>query len=182
MSTVVHHRKCTACGATSGRERVGVLLVNLGTPDAADAPAVRRYLKEFLSDPAGDREPGTALAGRAQRHHPADPAGDQSQETTAKSGTSNARVPAQDHHPRAVREARPPRWRRSARTSWSTGRCATAIRRSYCGLASLIPRGLRAHSRHSALSAIFGRDQPATVCDEAFRALERAARISRRCA
>jgi ferrochelatase len=30
---------------------IGVLLVNLGTPDAADAPAVRRYLKEFLSDP-----------------------------------------------------------------------------------------------------------------------------------
>src|SRR5450755_1154189 len=29
---------------------VGVLLVNLGTPDAADAPAVRRYLREFLSD------------------------------------------------------------------------------------------------------------------------------------
>jgi len=30
--------------------RVGVLLVNLGTPDAADPRAVRRYLKEFLSD------------------------------------------------------------------------------------------------------------------------------------
>jgi ferrochelatase len=30
---------------------IGVLVVNLGTPDAADAPAVRRYLKEFLSDP-----------------------------------------------------------------------------------------------------------------------------------
>ena len=29
---------------------VGVLLVNLGTPSAADAPAVRRYLAEFLSD------------------------------------------------------------------------------------------------------------------------------------
>jgi len=29
---------------------IGVLLVNLGTPDAADPPAVRRYLKEFLSD------------------------------------------------------------------------------------------------------------------------------------
>ena len=28
-----------------------MLLVNLGTPDAADAPAVRRYLKEFLTDP-----------------------------------------------------------------------------------------------------------------------------------
>lgn len=31
--------------------RVGVLLVNLGTPDAPTPAAVRRYLKEFLSDP-----------------------------------------------------------------------------------------------------------------------------------
>jgi ferrochelatase len=31
--------------------RVGVLLVNLGTPDAPTPVAVRRYLKEFLSDP-----------------------------------------------------------------------------------------------------------------------------------
>lgn len=30
--------------------RVGVLLVNLGTPDAPDAPSVKRYLKQFLSD------------------------------------------------------------------------------------------------------------------------------------
>ena len=30
---------------------IGVLLVNLGTPDAPDRAAVRRYLKEFLSDP-----------------------------------------------------------------------------------------------------------------------------------
>ncbi|MBC2651439.1 ferrochelatase [Novosphingobium flavum] len=29
----------------------GVLLVNLGTPDAPTTPAVRRYLAEFLSDP-----------------------------------------------------------------------------------------------------------------------------------
>ena len=28
-----------------------VLLVNLGTPDAPTAPALRRYLAEFLSDP-----------------------------------------------------------------------------------------------------------------------------------
>ncbi|MDE1914945.1 MAG: ferrochelatase [Sphingomonadales bacterium] len=31
--------------------RVGVLLVNLGTPQAATAPAVRTYLAQFLSDP-----------------------------------------------------------------------------------------------------------------------------------
>jgi ferrochelatase len=34
-----------------GPGRVGVLLVNLGTPDTADARGVRVYLKEFLSDP-----------------------------------------------------------------------------------------------------------------------------------
>jgi ferrochelatase len=31
--------------------KIGVLIVNLGTPDEADAKAVRRYLGEFLSDP-----------------------------------------------------------------------------------------------------------------------------------
>src|SRR3954452_18655393 len=30
--------------------RIGVLLVNLGTPDATDYFSMRRYLKEFLSD------------------------------------------------------------------------------------------------------------------------------------
>ncbi len=30
--------------------RIGVLLINLGTPDAADVGAVRRYLAQFLSD------------------------------------------------------------------------------------------------------------------------------------
>ncbi|HKJ19909.1 MAG TPA: ferrochelatase, partial [Woeseiaceae bacterium] len=32
-------------------EFTGVLLVNLGTPDAPTTPAVRRFLKAFLSDP-----------------------------------------------------------------------------------------------------------------------------------
>lgn len=31
--------------------KIGVLLLNLGTPDATDYWSVRRYLKEFLSDP-----------------------------------------------------------------------------------------------------------------------------------
>ena len=33
------------------RDPVGLLLLNLGTPDAPTTPAVRRYLREFLSDP-----------------------------------------------------------------------------------------------------------------------------------
>ena len=32
-------------------ERLGVLLLNLGTPDAPSVSAVRRYLAQFLSDP-----------------------------------------------------------------------------------------------------------------------------------
>ncbi|MFL6752455.1 MAG: ferrochelatase [Sphingomicrobium sp.] len=32
-------------------DKIGVLLINLGTPDAPEARAVRRYLAEFLSDP-----------------------------------------------------------------------------------------------------------------------------------
>lgn len=35
----------------AAQSRVGVLLVNLGTPDTADARGVRVYLREFLSDP-----------------------------------------------------------------------------------------------------------------------------------
>jgi protoporphyrin/coproporphyrin ferrochelatase len=37
--------------AAARQLRVGVLLVNLGTPDTADTRGVRVYLKEFLSDP-----------------------------------------------------------------------------------------------------------------------------------
>jgi ferrochelatase len=40
-----------ALGAQSARAgRIGVLIVNLGTPDATDPASVRRYLREFLSD------------------------------------------------------------------------------------------------------------------------------------
>jgi protoporphyrin/coproporphyrin ferrochelatase len=40
-----------ATSPTAGRNLPGVLLVNLGTPDAPTVPALRRYLMEFLSDP-----------------------------------------------------------------------------------------------------------------------------------
>ena len=37
-------------GTAAPQQRVGVLLVNLGTPDTADTRGVRVYLREFLSD------------------------------------------------------------------------------------------------------------------------------------
>jgi protoporphyrin/coproporphyrin ferrochelatase len=50
MTTVIPVQ--TAKAAAEARpERVGVLLVNLGTPDTADTKGVRVYLREFLSDP-----------------------------------------------------------------------------------------------------------------------------------
>jgi ferrochelatase len=49
MSVVVPIGSAKAAPVASP-ERVGVLLVNLGTPDTADARGVRVYLKEFLSD------------------------------------------------------------------------------------------------------------------------------------
>src|SRR6266699_6260012 len=50
MTVVVPIQRSKAA-ADARAERVGVLLVNLGTPDTADARGVRVYLKEFLSDP-----------------------------------------------------------------------------------------------------------------------------------
>ncbi|MEM7430595.1 MAG: ferrochelatase [Pseudomonadota bacterium] len=41
----------TAPVQSAPNDSVGVLLVNLGTPDEPTTPAVRRYLRQFLSDP-----------------------------------------------------------------------------------------------------------------------------------
>jgi ferrochelatase len=40
----------TASQDPRAASRIGVLLVNLGTPDAPTYAAVQRYLREFLSD------------------------------------------------------------------------------------------------------------------------------------
>src|SRR5258705_8665834 len=50
MTVVVPIQRSKAA-ADARAERVGVLLVHLGTPDSADANGVRVYLREFLSDP-----------------------------------------------------------------------------------------------------------------------------------
>ena len=49
--TAVASIESARAAADAKPERVGVLLVNLGTPDSADTRGVRVYLKEFLSDP-----------------------------------------------------------------------------------------------------------------------------------
>src|SRR5204862_7044040 len=49
--TVVVPLERTPAAVEAKLDRVGVLLVNLGTPDTADAKGVRVYLKQFLSDP-----------------------------------------------------------------------------------------------------------------------------------
>ena len=67
-------------------QRVGVLLVNLGTPDTCDAKGVRVYLKEFLSDPRVIENQGLLwkliLNGIILRIRPG-----RRQETTQRSGT-----------------------------------------------------------------------------------------------
>ena len=50
MSAVIPSEKMKPASAARA-QRIGVLLVNLGTPDSADTRGVRVYLKEFLSDP-----------------------------------------------------------------------------------------------------------------------------------
>jgi ferrochelatase len=50
MTTVVSIES-RAFAVAAKQPRVGVLLVNLGTPDTADTRGVRIYLKQFLSDP-----------------------------------------------------------------------------------------------------------------------------------
>ena len=111
---------------------IGVLLVNLGTPDAADAPAVRRYLKEFLSDPRVIENQGVVwkavLNGVILPIRPRIKAKDYQKIWNVERNESPLKTIT-----RAQAEKLAPRWRRSGRTSSSTGRCATAIRRSSRG-------------------------------------------------
>jgi protoporphyrin/coproporphyrin ferrochelatase len=51
MTVIVPIHSSPAVAPAPAPERVGVLLVNLGTPDSCDTKGVRIYLREFLSDP-----------------------------------------------------------------------------------------------------------------------------------
>jgi ferrochelatase len=50
MNRVESITRADSPAASARAGRIGVLIVNLGTPDATDAGSVRRYLREFLTD------------------------------------------------------------------------------------------------------------------------------------
>ena len=112
-------------------ERVGVLLVNLGTPDTADARGVRVYLKEFLSDPRVIEDQGLRwkliLNGIILRIRPA-PQGARLPEDLEH---REERIPAEDDHARAGRKAGGGDFRSRPRR----GRLGDALRQSVDPLA-----------------------------------------------
>ena len=73
------------------RDRAGLLLVNLGTPDSPNTADVRRYLREFLSDPASHRHRCLPALAPPQPDHPAVPAAPDLPRRTRRSGPIAAR-------------------------------------------------------------------------------------------
>ena len=124
--TQASHRPADHPPVASGN--IGVLLVNLGTPDATDADFVRRYLREFLSDKRVIEENTLVwkfvlncivLPFRPQEEGP---------RLREDLEPGQERVAAQDHHALAGRQARQCRWNRSGRAR--EGRLGDALRQS----------------------------------------------------
>ena len=86
--------------------RIGVLLVNLGTPDATDYWSMRRYLKEFLSDRRVIEENRLEMVAGPQPDHPDGAAAPQGARLRQDLEPRARRIAAEDHHARAGREAR----------------------------------------------------------------------------
>ena len=153
-----------SCGA------VGVLIVNLGTPDATDAKSVRRYLREFLHDKRVIEQDTHHMEIRPQRHHPAAAAGAQRPRLPENLEPREEQIAAEDDHALPGGKADRRACARMAVGSWSTGRCVTATPRSRCRLDALMSRGcdrilvVPLYPQYAAATS-------ATVCDEAFRAL-----------
>jgi hypothetical protein len=109
-------------------ERVGVLLVNLGTPDACDARSVRVYLKEFLSDRRVIEDQGLVwqaiLNGIILRVRPARKALDYRKIWNVEKDESPLKTVT-----RSQAKSSPP-ISPTTSTWWWTGRCVTATPRS----------------------------------------------------
>ncbi len=70
--------------------RVGVLLVNLGTPEGTDYWSMRRYLKEFLSDRRVIETSAPAVVADPQPDHPDEAPRTRRGATMRRSGTTSA--------------------------------------------------------------------------------------------
>ena len=128
--------------------RSACLLINLGTPDAPEARAVRRYLAEFLSDPRVIEIPTIAwkpiLHGIVLRTRP------------KKSAEAYNQVWTNEGSPLARHRRTPGRALRDAprRESASIMRCATAIRASPRQSRTWRTKAARASSPHRSIRNI----------------------------
>ena len=107
--------------------RIGVLIVNLGTPDATDAASVRRYLREFLSDRRVIENQGLiwkfVLNAIILTTRPRRKGLDYEKIWNRERNESPLKTITRSQAAK-LRAGLP------QDESWSTGRCATAIRRS----------------------------------------------------
>ena len=155
--------------ATAARlPHVGVLLVNLGTPDTADARGVRVYLKEFLSDPRVIEDQGLVwqliLNGIILRSRPRTKARDYQKIWNRERDESPLKTITRAQ---AEKLARGVAGHDHVEVDWAMRYGNPSIR---AGIASLMKRGCERillvplYPQYSAATS-------ATVCDEAFRVL-----------
>ena len=111
----------------SSASPIGVLLVNLGTPDAPTPAAIRRYLKEFLTDRRVIENEFVPLEVCAKLHHPAAAVAAQSARLPENLESRKERIAIQDHHAFAGRKAR--QYSRAARQACHR-RLGDALRQS----------------------------------------------------
>ena len=167
MTTVVSIEKAKATPDIRS-ERIGVLLVNLGTPDTADTRGVRAYLREFLSDPRVIEDQGLlwklALNGVILRVRPARKARDYRKIWNTEKNESPLKTITRAQ---AEKLARGIADHDHLEVDWAMRYGNPSIR---AGIVALIARGcsrllvVPLYPQYSAATS-------ATVCDEVFRVL-----------
>ncbi|NOJ42520.1 ferrochelatase [Bradyrhizobium australiense] len=149
-------------------QRIGVLLVNLGTPDTADAQGVRVYLKEFLSDPRVIEDQGLVwkliLNGIILRVRPARRARDYQKIWNAERGESPLKTITRSQ---AEKLAEAIADREHVVVDWAMRYGNPSIRSRIDALAAQGCDRLLVVPLYPQYSAATS----ATVCDEVFRAL-----------
>ncbi len=160
-------RRAAGCGACRRAcRKIGVLLVNLGTPDATDAASVRRYLKEFLSDPRVIEDQGPlwrlVLNGIILPVRPRRKARDYRQDLEPRARTNRRSRPSRARRPRSS-PARSSRSGRHIMVDWAMryGNPSIASR-----LDALVAQGCE-RILVVPLYPQYAAATTATVCDEA---------------